>query len=155
MSFSYTLLRKFQKFHIFIKRKSGKVRNKPYRLGYTVCFATQPCLHFIALFANHVDYFVHVLLADIMVRCFHHDTDHRLGAGFTHQNTACITQCFCHFLYGFLHNRVILCCLLIRHADMDVHHIVFSKCTIKCRKCGGADCSKSARCQVLDNFFHK
>lgn len=26
---------------------------------------------------------------------------------------------------------------------MDVHHIVFSKCTIKCRKCGGADCSKS------------
>ena len=27
---------------------------------------------------------------------------------------------------------------------VDVHHIVFSKCTIKCRKCGGADCSKSA-----------
>ena len=26
---------------------------------------------------------------------------------------------------------------------VDVHHIVFSKCTIKCRKCGGADCSKS------------
>ena len=41
MSFSYTLLRKFQKFHIFIKRKSGKVRNKPYRLGYTVfCHTT-------------------------------------------------------------------------------------------------------------------
>ena len=24
-----------------------------------------------------------------------------------------------------------------------MHHIVFSKCTIKCRKCGGADCGES------------
>ena len=31
-----------------------------------------------------------------------------------------------------------------RSFGVDVHHIVFSKCTIKCRKCGGADCSKSA-----------
>ena len=30
-----------------------------------------------------------------------------------------------------------------RSFGVDVHHIVFSKCTIKCRKCGGADCSKS------------
>ena len=30
-----------------------------------------------------------------------------------------------------------------RSFGMDVHHIVFSKCTIKCRKCGGADCGKS------------
>ena len=30
-----------------------------------------------------------------------------------------------------------------RPFGVDVHHIVFSKCTIKCRKCGGADCSKS------------
>ena len=30
-----------------------------------------------------------------------------------------------------------------RSFGMDVHHIVFSKCAIKCRKCGGADCSKS------------
>lgn len=30
-----------------------------------------------------------------------------------------------------------------RSFSVDVHHIVFSKCTIKCRKCGGADCSKS------------
>ena len=30
-----------------------------------------------------------------------------------------------------------------RSFGVDVHHIVFSKCTIKCRKCGGADCGKS------------
>ena len=27
--------------------------------------------------------------------------------------------------------------------EVQLYHIVFSKCTIKCRKCGGADCSKS------------
>ena len=31
----------------------------------------------------------------------------------------------------------------LRSFGVDVHHIVFSECTIKCRKCGGADCSKS------------
>ena len=30
-----------------------------------------------------------------------------------------------------------------RAFGVDVHHIVSSECTIKCRKCGGADCSKS------------
>ena len=39
---------------------------------------------------------------------------------------------------------------------VDVHHIVFSKCTIKCRKCGGADCSKSPWCQDRGkNFLEK
>ena len=30
-----------------------------------------------------------------------------------------------------------------RAFGVDVHHIVFSKCTIKCRKCGRADCGES------------
>ena len=108
MSFSYTLLRKFQKFHIFIKRKSGKVRNKPYRLGYTVCFATQPCLHFIALFANHIDNFGNIFLTSIMIRGFHHHTHHRLRARLTHQNTTGIAQSLSYCIYSFLHSRISL-----------------------------------------------
>ena len=30
-----------------------------------------------------------------------------------------------------------------RSFSVDVHHVIFSKCTIECCKCGGADCSKS------------
>lgn len=44
-----------------------------------------------------------------------------------------------------------------RSFGVDVHHIVFSKCTIKCRKCGGADCSKStpfnSRNRLLTDFL--
>ena len=60
----------------------------------------------MALFANHTDHFIHILLAGIVVRCFHHDTDHRLGTGFTHQNATSIAQCFSNFTYRFLHSRV-------------------------------------------------
>ena len=42
-----------------------------------------------------------------------------------------------------------------RSFGVDVHHIVFSKCTIKCRKCGGADCSKSPWCQDRDKKILK
>ena len=33
-----------------------------------------------------------MLLTGIMIRCFHHNTNDRLGAGLTHQNTPRIAQ---------------------------------------------------------------
>ena len=63
-------------------------------------------LNLISLFANHIDYFVHILLAGIMVRCFHHHTYDRLSTGSTRQNTTSIAKCFCHSAHGFLHSWV-------------------------------------------------
>ena len=51
-----------------------------------------------------------ILLAGIMVRCFHHHAHDRLSAGLTHQNTTSITQC----LGQLAHDH-----LLRRH---DFHH---------------------------------
>ena len=40
-----------------------------------------------------------------------------------------------------------------RSFGVDVHHIVFSKCTIKCRKCGGADCGESSSIDCGNRFL--
>ena len=59
----------------------------------------------ISLFANHIDHFVNILLAGIMVRGFHHHANDRLSAGLTHQNTAGIAQCFCYYISIFHNGR--------------------------------------------------
>ena len=57
-----------------------------------------------------------------MVRGFHHHTHHRLRAGFTNQNPACIPQSFGHFLYCCLHSLIVLCRFFIRYANADVKY---------------------------------
>ena len=78
-------------------------------------------LRLISLFANHVDHFINILLACIVVRCFHHNTNHRLSAGLTHQNTAGIAQSLSNFRHCFLHCRIILSSLLISYTDILQH----------------------------------
>ena len=48
-------------------------------------------LNLISLFTNHVDHFVNIFLADIVVRCLYHDTNNRLRARFADKDTSCIT----------------------------------------------------------------
>src|SRR5699024_1785028 len=75
----------------------------------------------ISLFADYIDHFINILLASIMVRCFHHDTHHRFSTGFAHQNTTSIAQCLRNLRHGFLHSRIILCSLLIGHTNILQH----------------------------------
>lgn len=54
----------------------------------------------------------------VVVRCFHHDADDRLGAGLTDQNAAGVTQCLGHGLDRCLHCFIILCGFLVGHTDI-------------------------------------
>ena len=128
-------------------------------------------LQTISSITNHIDNFGNIFLTSIMIRGFHHHTHHRLRAGFTNQNTASIPQCFSHILYRCLHSLVVLCCLaVIALVDVlfDIHRITDCKVTVLNHhllrnlpvfpnRCGplGSHPLVSARCQVLDNFFHK
>ena len=78
-------------------------------------------LNLISLFANHVVHFVNILLAGVVIRCFHHHTHQRIDAGFPNKDASGVPQHLCHSLDDSLHLRVILGGFFIAHSDIFQH----------------------------------
>jgi hypothetical protein len=75
----------------------------------------------VALVLDDLHDLRHILLAGIVVRCFHHHAHQRLSAGLTDENTADIAQSLCNGLDCLLHRRVVLRGLFVGHSDVFQH----------------------------------
>mgnify|MGYP006918147878 CR=1 FL=1 len=50
---------------------------------------------------HHRNNLVYVFCTRCVVRCFHHDTDHRLGAALSYEDASVIAQGLCYVFYCF------------------------------------------------------
>ena len=72
----------------------------------------------MSFFMLHRNYLVYVFCTRCVVRCFHHDTDHRLGAALSYEDASVIAQGLCYVFYCFLYCRDGLCSCFVCHADI-------------------------------------
>ena len=69
-------------------------------------FSWEGLAHDVALGPDDIHHFIHILLAGLLLRCFHHDAEDRLRAGFPDENAASVAQLFGYLLDFGLHVRV-------------------------------------------------
>ena len=67
---------------------------------------------------DYVDDLVNVLFAEVVGFGFHHDADHRLGAGFADKDTAGVAEGLGYLRYSCLYVRIVLCVRLTLNANV-------------------------------------
>lgn len=115
------------------------------------CPESSLILYFVFLFLDYIDHFVNILLAGIMVKCFHHNTNGCLNARLVRQNVTSIAQSS-----ATLDTVTVLCHVLVNifvaHSGLGIVDTLLIESLVQTKV--GYDCCDHNVGQQFATLFH-